>query len=496
VRFLTSCWLCCWLALSLGSARANQAETRAPQPAQDLLSAAKSADLDTARRLLESGADIEATDPDGLTALQVAIAEGHPALARFLILHGADVNARDLVSHTPLHWAALADDLSVARLLIDRHAKVNVATNIGTTALHLASMGGDPQMIRLLAAAGADLEAKDVNDMTPLLTAASWGRADATDALIELGASTARVPPGGLTALHLAAGGRGLMQSFLVKPPPEGMKAGQHAGIPEPKPNDDGEYVKVMQRLIAAGIDPNTASARGATPLHFAAVFGCPAEANFLLERAADPKAVTQDGQTPLHVAATTGHLDTAKLLVSRGADLEARDSLGQRAIDKAEAGGHAAVGDFLRAAGQSPPRPAQAPEEIQEPAAGPEEPLLHEQECAIAFSTGKAPGEGRAAGGQLNWSGPGLHSPIVVFAPSPQYTQKARKERINGTVLVQVLINEEGRVECARVLRSLEPSLDAASIDTVNRWRFKPATFQGQPVAMLYSLSLNFTIQ
>ncbi|MCB1053979.1 MAG: TonB family protein [Acidobacteria bacterium] len=88
------------------------------------------------------------------------------------------------------------------------------------------------------------------------------------------------------------------------------------------------------------------------------------------------------------------------------------------------------------------------------------------------------------------------VQAPVKLDAPPPQYTEIARKARIQGVVIVQAIINKEGTVENVKVLKGLPMGLDQSAIDAIKRWRFKPATLNGKPVTVYYNLTVNFTLQ
>jgi periplasmic protein TonB len=85
--------------------------------------------------------------------------------------------------------------------------------------------------------------------------------------------------------------------------------------------------------------------------------------------------------------------------------------------------------------------------------------------------------------------------APVKVHTPKPQYTELARRARIQGLVIVQAVIDKRGQVVDAEVLRGLPMGLDQAAVDAVRRWRFEPATLNGKPVDVYYSLSVTFTL-
>ena len=85
---------------------------------------------------------------------------------------------------------------------------------------------------------------------------------------------------------------------------------------------------------------------------------------------------------------------------------------------------------------------------------------------------------------------------PVLLDKIEPQYTETARRVRLEGTVIVQAVIDEQGRVVDVKILKPLPMGLDKAAVDAVSRWRFQPATLHGRPVKVYYSLTVNFRVQ
>jgi TonB family protein len=85
---------------------------------------------------------------------------------------------------------------------------------------------------------------------------------------------------------------------------------------------------------------------------------------------------------------------------------------------------------------------------------------------------------------------------PEKISAPQPQYTEIARKARIQGVVIVQAIIDKQGVVTNVKVLKPLPMGLDQAAAEAIKSWKFKPATLNGKPVAVYYNLTVNFTLQ
>lgn len=85
---------------------------------------------------------------------------------------------------------------------------------------------------------------------------------------------------------------------------------------------------------------------------------------------------------------------------------------------------------------------------------------------------------------------------PEKISGPDPQYTEIARKARIQGVVILEAIIDKEGNVRNVKVLKPLPMGLDQAAVDAVTSWKFKPATLNGKPVDVYYNLTVNFRLQ
>lgn len=90
----------------------------------------------------------------------------------------------------------------------------------------------------------------------------------------------------------------------------------------------------------------------------------------------------------------------------------------------------------------------------------------------------------------------PDVVQPRPLTTPKPVYTTDAMQRNLTGSVIVEVLVDRNGRVAWVRVLRALDPSLDASALDAAKRWTFTPGTAHGEPVAMLVQMEMTFTIR
>ncbi len=159
-----------------------------------LMLAAKTSDVRTVRLLAERGLDVNATNPNGDTALFEAAWAGNTEVVRYLISKGADVNAEmakfPFKGFTALGIAAALDRVEIAEMLIAAGARVNARDGAGYEPLQWAAMSerGDARLVRSLIAAGADLNVKGAFDETAFTWAARRGHTAIVDALREAGA--------------------------------------------------------------------------------------------------------------------------------------------------------------------------------------------------------------------------------------------------------------------------------------------------------------------
>jgi TonB family protein len=86
-----------------------------------------------------------------------------------------------------------------------------------------------------------------------------------------------------------------------------------------------------------------------------------------------------------------------------------------------------------------------------------------------------------------------GVTVPEVIFNPEPSFSDEARKAKAQGMVLLLVVVGKDGRTHDIRVGQSLGMGLDEKAIEAVNRWRFRPGTLNGQPVATQIAVQVDF---
>lgn len=88
------------------------------------------------------------------------------------------------------------------------------------------------------------------------------------------------------------------------------------------------------------------------------------------------------------------------------------------------------------------------------------------------------------------------IERPKRLYAPLPAFTPAARRLRRQGQVILEAVINKEGAVVDAKILKGLGFGLDESALETVSTWRFEPARRNGRAIAVIYNLVINFELR
>jgi ankyrin repeat protein len=317
----------------------------AAPPAAPVADAAMRGDATAVQTLIKQGADVNAAQGDGMTALHWTSLNGDEATTTLLLGAGAKVDPLTrLGGYTPLHLASSRGHAAIIARLLDAGSVVSALTETGVQPLHLASQAGDAAAVTTLLAHGADINAVDkTHGRTPLVFAVSQNRLDVMKVLIAKGAdikhptrvidyveraradsaeraernraftaATGRAPQADPSAVAngtadpsappaaAPAGGRG--QGAAGR----GGAAGGRAGGGARGPSDTEQIGKQG----------------GMTALHYAARDGFAAAVDLLLESGMNVNTLTAgDKSSPLLVSIVNGNYDIAMTLLEEGGD-------------------------------------------------------------------------------------------------------------------------------------------------------------------------------
>ena len=271
----------------------------------DVADAAKARDAAAVKALLKQGADVNAAQGDGMTALHWAAANGDAALTQMLLSAGANIRATTrLGGITAMHMASQGGHAQVVAALIAAGADRNAATATGATPLRLAARSGSTETVMKLVETGADVNAKEKGfGQTALMVAAGLDRADVVKLLLARGADWK-------TASAVAD-----LKTLTASPTEDGTGRPQPAAAATRGPDVAGvtRGYRYNELIGAQG---------GLTALHFAVRQGSAAAARALVEGGVDVNIPSPGDQaTPLLVAIINGHFDLAAYLLEKGAN-------------------------------------------------------------------------------------------------------------------------------------------------------------------------------
>ena len=83
--------------------------------------------------------------------------------------------------------------------------------------------------------------------------------------------------------------------------------------------------------------------------------------------------------------------------------------------------------------------------------------------------------------------------SPVLLYKVEPEFTEEARKARVQGAVMIKAIINEFGLVQQPQVTKSLGLGLDERALEAVEKWRFKAGSKNCRPAAMTALIEVHF---
>ena len=91
---------------------------------------------------------------------------------------------------------------------------------------------------------------------------------------------------------------------------------------------------------------------------------------------------------------------------------------------------------------------------------------------------------------------GPHSRPPVPIHKVQPEYPEAARRLKLQGLVILQLVVRRDGTVESVTLLRASHPILNHAAVEAAARWRFRPGVINNRPVAAYYILTLKFQLE
>jgi len=257
-----------------------------------LLYAARQNAADALEALAQSGANLNATDPDNMTALNVAIINAHYDAAARLLDLGADPNIGDVTGMTPLYAAVDMNTFAdtPGRPTPKPSGKLDAVAIVTALLEHRANPNAvlsAPILVRVHDRGDGTLGA----GATPLMRAAKKGDVEMMRVLLAHGADPTSRTKAGTEALMFAAGIGG---------------AGRFTAY-EDKQATEADFIDAAALCLDRGADVNAVSENGQTALHLAVVVRSESFIRFLIERGARVDVQDKQGRTPIDVASGVG---------------------------------------------------------------------------------------------------------------------------------------------------------------------------------------------
>lgn len=300
-----------------------------------LILAIEKGNIKVVQPLIQAGANVNAKGKSGLTPLQILVAiEPQIDIVIALINAGANVNVRDRAGNTPLMVELMRSSSSprLVDILLKAGTDVNVKNLGGLSALMLElNTEGNMYIVKMLLHAGADINARDNDDWTPLMYAVRSGNVDATMMLLDLDAKLDLSTTDGKTALIIATERRVKREitSVLIRAGADVHvqdRGGWNALMYAAKNSD----LQIVQELLEYGANVDRANKEEQTPLLLAVINRAHLDVvKALLYRGAYVNSSDKDGWTPLMYAAKMRSLDVADALISAGANLNMTNDKG-----------------------------------------------------------------------------------------------------------------------------------------------------------------------
>ncbi len=285
---------------------------------EELLETAGKGNMQAVQSLVSKGADVNARDERGETALLRATVMKNTEIVR-LLLENENLDSKQ--KYAAIIWAERCRHTEAARLLTEAGVKMTDASL--TDRLFYAAIKGDVPQVRHLLDKGVNVDVKvSIDNSTASIMAAEKGHNEVVTLLLEKGADINTINVFGGTALHGALSGRDpVLAQLLIERGADVTTKHRGTNCTVLMAAAGGGYADVVSSMLEKGVDVNVEDRQGYTALTYAAGEGH-TEIVKLLVRAGSRSNVNKSFGRALAVAVGRGHTEIAGLLIEEGASL------------------------------------------------------------------------------------------------------------------------------------------------------------------------------
>lgn len=271
--------------------------------------------IDTAKILIENGANINAVDIEGWSALSYAVNNGDIEIAKLLLENKAKIKDELLIA---IKSPIVESSINIMKLLIDNKANINYTDENGFNPLNIAIKSGDMELTKFLITNGANVNSLMQDGVSLIGYAIAQNNMDLLQMLIENGAN-----------VNYTNG-----DSWANTP----LQTASRLGLDN-----------VVRILLTRNADINAVDMNGNTALHTAALNSQLSIVKLLLEKNTNLDIQNKVGNTALHLAVISGNIDIVGELILKGANTRIRNNDGKYPRDIARANNSAAIFEVLR---------------------------------------------------------------------------------------------------------------------------------------------------
>lgn len=273
--------------------------------------------FETAKILIENGADVNSVDFEGWSALSYAVNNGDIEIAKLLLTNKAKIKGELLLA---IKSPIVESRIDMIKLLIDNKANINYTDDDGFTPLNIAIETGNMETVKLLITNGADVNGLMQDGVSLIGYAIAQNNMDLLQILIENGANVNNTNG----------------DSWADTP----LMTASRLGLDN-----------VVRILLSRNADINAVDINGNTALHTASLNSQLSVIKLLLEKNPNLDIQNKVGNTALHLAVISGNIDIVGELVLKGANARIRNNDRRYPIDIARANNSAAIFEILREA-------------------------------------------------------------------------------------------------------------------------------------------------